>query len=551
MSDLREIRRLTGHITAALEASRRRIDDLNVYPVPDGDTGTNLTLTVRAVKEALEQLEEDDRERLAHEIARAALMGARGNSGVILSQIVRGLADVLGGAGTIDSPTLARAFRSASDAAYRAVRKPVEGTMLTVIRELAEEAEAQATPDLAVADLLRALVRRGEDALARTPQYLKVLREAGVVDAGGAGLLELVRGLASGVTGEELPELPPELEAVGFDAVHQELSRYRYCTVFVVEGQGLDAAKLEAELDRLGDSLMVVGDESALKVHVHTDDPGAALSLGVAQGVVEAIEIANMHRQTEEREARLLELVPDPETRSGGGKAATSAPWPAPASLRRQACEVVAVVAGDGNARLFRSLGATQIVEGGQSMNPSTAEILNAVEAAAAPEVVVLPNNPNVILSAEQAAEHASKPVRVVHTRSIPAGIAALVAFDGARSAEENGVAMEEAVALVVTGAVTTASRDVELNGLAVRKGAYLGLSEGEPVAGGDEFDEVAEAVIEGLLAEPRGLLTILTGEGAPSLNGVLERLAERHPELEVDVQEGGQPHYHLLLSAE
>ena len=326
-------------------------------------------------------------------------MGARGNSGVILSQIVRGFADVLGGAATIDSPTLARAFRSASDAAYRAVRKPVEGTMLTVIRELAEEAEAQARADLPVGDLLRALVRRGEDSVARTPQYLEILREAGVVDAGGAGLLELVRGLTSAVTGEELPELPAELEAIGFDAVHQELSRYRYCTVFVVEGEGLDATRLEPELEPLGDSLMVVGDESALKVHVHTDDPGAALSLGVAQGVVEAIEIANMHRQTEEREARLLELVP----------------------VRRLAT-AVAVVAGDGNARLFRSLGATQIVEGGQSMNPSTAEILGAVEAAAAPEVVVLPNNPNVILSAEQAAEHSAKPVRVVPTRSIPAG---------------------------------------------------------------------------------------------------------------------------------
>src|SRR6266545_776780 len=254
MSDLEAIRRLAGPTAAALEASRSRIDDLNVYPVPDGDTGTNLTLTVRAVQEALEQLEEHDRERLAHEIARAALMGARGNSGVILSQIVRGFADVLGGATTIDSPTLARAFRSASDAAYRAVRKPVEGTMLTVIRELAEEAEAQASVDLPVGDLLRALVHRGEDTLARTPQYLEILREAGVVDAGGAGLLELVRGLASAVTGEELPALPAELEEVGFDAVHQELSRYRYCTVFVVEGESLDEARLERQLDGLGDS---------------------------------------------------------------------------------------------------------------------------------------------------------------------------------------------------------------------------------------------------------------------------------------------------------
>jgi DAK2 domain fusion protein YloV len=529
MSDLDAVRRLAGPTAAALEAARSRIDDLNVYPVPDGDTGTNLTLTVRAVQQALERLEDDDRERLAHEIARAALMGARGNSGVILSQIVRGFAEVLGGAATIDSPTLARAFRSASDAAYRAVRKPVEGTMLTVIRELAEEAEAQANADLPVGDLLRALVRRGEDALARTPQYLEILRNAGVVDAGGAGLLELVRGLASAVTGEDLPAVPPELEEVGLDAVHQELSRYRYCTVFVVEGERLDAALLERELDRLGDSLMVVGDESALKVHVHTDDPGVALSLGVAQGTLEGIEIANMHRQTEERESRLLELVPDPQA----------------------ACDAVAVVAGTGNEALFRSLGAVRIVEGGQSMNPATADILQAIEAAAAPEVVVLPNNPNVILSAEQAAEHAAKPVRVVPTQSIPAGLAAMVVFDGGRSADENAAEMEEAVAAVATGAVTTASRDVELNGLSVRKGAYLGLEEGEPITGGADFDQVAERVVETLLSSSRGVLTILTGEGAPALNGLLGRVAERYPAVEVDVQAGGQPHYLLLLSAE
>jgi fatty acid kinase len=310
MTDLEAVRRLADPTTAALEANRRRIDDLNVYPLPDGDTGTNLTLTVRAVEEALRQLEEHDRARLAHEIARATLMGARGNSGVILSQIVRGFAEVLGESTIIDSPTLARAFRSASDAAYRGVRRPVEGTMLTVIREMAEEAEAQARPELPLGELLRGLVRRGEDALARTPQYLEILREAGVVDAGGAGLVELVRGLAAAVTGEELPQAPSELGEIGFTAVHQELSRYRYCTVFVVEGDKLDAARLERELDGLGDSLMVVGDAGALKVHVHTDDPGAALTLGAAQGVLGGVEIVNMHRQTEAREARLLRLVP-------------------------------------------------------------------------------------------------------------------------------------------------------------------------------------------------------------------------------------------------
>jgi DAK2 domain fusion protein YloV len=529
VSDLEALRRLAGPTAAALEAHRQRIDDLNVYPVPDGDTGTNLTLTVRAVKEALEQVGEADRERLAREIARAALMGARGNSGVILSQIVRGFAEVIGGAETINSPTLARAFRAASDAAYRAVREPVEGTMLTVIRELAEEAEARATPELPVGELLRALVQRGEEALARTPQYLEVLRDAGVVDAGGAGLLELVRGLTAAVTGEELPPLPAALEGVNLDAIHQELSRYRYCTTFVVEGEGLDPQALESRLEPLGDSLMVVGDDSALKVHVHTDDPGVALSLGVEQGVLAGVEIADMHKQTEQRETRLLEKV-------------------------ARASEVVAVVAGDGNERLFRNLGATQIVEGGQSMNPSTAEILAAIEATVAPEAIVLPNNSNVILAAEQAAEHAARPVRVVPTRSIPAGLAALVAYDGARSAEENAAEMEEAVAAVATGAVTVASRDVDLDELGVRKGEYLGLLEGDPVAGGDGFDEVAETVVELLLAEhetARSVLTILTGQDAPEVNGFLARLAERHPDLEVDVQDGGQPHYHLLLSAE
>jgi hypothetical protein len=531
VSDVEALRRLAGPTAAALEAHRRRIDDLNVYPVPDGDTGTNLTLTVRAVVESLDEVGEADRERLAREIARAALLGARGNSGVILSQIVRGFAEVIGVAETIDSPTLARAFRAASDAAYRAVREPVEGTMLTVIRELAEEAEARATPELPVGELLRALVRRGEDVLARTPQYLDVLRDAGVVDAGAPGLLELLRGLTSAVTGEELPPLPEQLEEVGLDAIHQELSRYRYCTVFVVEGEGLDRDVLEAQLEPLGDSLMVVGDESALKAHVHTDDPGAALSLGVKLGALSGVEIADMHLQTEQREQRLLQAVT--ETR---------------------ASEVVAVVAGEGTERLFRSLGATQIVEGGQSMNPSTAEILAAIEATAAPEAIVLPNNSNVILGAEQAAAHAEKKARVVATRSIPAGLAALVAYDGARSAEENAGEMEEAVAAVATGAVTVASRAVDLDGLEVREGDYLGLLEGEPVVGGDGFDQVAQAVVERLLGEhatARSVLTVLTGEGAPELNGFLEQLAKRHPDLEVDVQEGGQPHYHLLLSAE
>ena len=274
-TDLDAVQRVVGAALASLEASRHRIDDLNVYPVPDGDTGTNLTMTVRAVADAVDESSASDRRSLARDVARGALMGARGNSGVIFSQIVRGAADVLAETTNgVDPEIAARALRGATDAAYRAVRRPVEGTMLSVIRELAEEAESRTNGGTKLGDLLIELVRRGEEAVARTPEQLAVLREAGVVDAGGAGLLELVRGVASAVSGEPVPAAPPAEEHLSVEAIHQELSRYRYCTVFLIEGEDLDRERLEDQLEELGDSLLVVGDEHALKVHVHTDDPG-------------------------------------------------------------------------------------------------------------------------------------------------------------------------------------------------------------------------------------------------------------------------------------
>jgi uncharacterized protein len=510
------VRQLVHGARAAIEANRRRIDDLNVYPVPDGDTGTNLTLTVRAVADALAGDGPDDRAGLAKEAARAALMGARGNSGVILSQIVRGATDSLA-----ESDDLARAFRSASDAAYRAVKKPVEGTMLTAIRELAEAAERGAS--------LKEIVAAGDESVSRTREMLEVLREAGVVDAGAAGLVEIVRGIAAVIDGEPLPAAQEhEEEQLGFEAIHQELSRYRYCTVFVVEGEKLDLDALESELELIGDSLLVVGDPSAIKVHVHTDDPGRALSLGIARGVIGGVEIANMHEQALQREERLLHPVPASELTSS----------------------LVAVAAGKGNRALFESGGAI-VVDGGETMNPSTADLVDAIESAPAAEVVVLPNNKNVFMAAEQAADHSSKRVRIVPTTSLQAGLAALVAFDPSIDAETNAEALDDALSQLATGAVTLASRDVSLNGVDIRKGEWLGLADGEPVAGGPAFDAVVEAVVAKLLAEPRGLLTLLTGEDAPELDGLLTDLAARHPELELEVHEGGQPHYALLLAAE
>jgi uncharacterized protein len=503
---------------AALEASRTRIDDLNVYPVPDGDTGTNMTMTVRSVADALERDPEAD-------LGRAILMGARGNSGVILSQLVRGALEALPD-GTPDVAAVARALRGASDAGYAAVRNPQEGTILTVARELAEKAEELAAAPPPLPDALAELVAHGEVALAATTDQLDVLRQAGVVDAGAAGLLEIVRGITAHVRGEALAEPAPLLDAVPEEAIHQELSRFRYCTSFFVEGDEVDPESLEAELGRIGDSLLVVGARGAVKVHVHTDEPGAALALATAVGVLEEVDIKNMHVQAADREERLF------------------------AAAEPAACGVVAVCAGAGNRRLFESLGAV-CVEGGQSMNPATADIVAAVDALAAREAVVLPNNKNVILAAEQAVGATAKPARIVATRSLQAGLGAMVSFDPAKPAEENAAQMEDAATGVRAGAVTRASRDALVGGLAVEEGQYLGLLEGEPVATGSVLQPVARDVLERLLEPGADVLTILAGEDAEGVDDLVSFLSEEHPELEVEVHDGGQPHYPLLFSAE
>jgi uncharacterized protein len=514
------LRELADAAHASLEASRARIDDLNVYPVPDGDTGTNMVLTVRAVLHAL-----DEAGGSPPVAVRAALMGARGNSGVILSQIVRGAAEALDDLTQVDGAALAKALRGASDAAYTSVREPQEGTILTVARAMAEGAEAARATD--PADVIRAALEAGEVALARTPEQLPILREAGVVDAGGAGLVEIVRGIAAAVRGEPLPE-PVTKAPTGLptEAIHQELSRYRYCTSLFVEGEEADPERIEAELGEYGDSLLVVGSPGAVKLHVHTDEPGRVLALATSLGFVEEIDIKNMHGQTIERKSRL----------AGGGPAST---------------DVVAVAAGEGNARLFRSMGVDAIVAGGQSMNPSAQELAEAIGRLAAPDVIVLPNNKNILAAARQAAELAGRPVRVVPTESMQAGLAAMVAYRPDASAEENAAEMEKAAGGVRAGAVTRASRSTMLGPLAVEEGNFLGLVEGEPVAAGAALEPVARDVLERLVDSAPDVLTVLIGADAPPFDALREELEAAHPELEIEVHEGGQPHYPLLFSAE
>ena len=507
--------RLARAALAALEASRSRLDDLNVYPVPDGDTGLNMVATARAVVEALERGEDP---------VRGALMGARGNSGVILSQLLRGAVEAIDGREKIGTVELAAALRAASDAGYAALREPQEGTILTVARALAERAEELAKDGASLEEALRELVAHGEVALARTREQLDVLRQAGVVDAGAAGLLEVIRGIAAAVRGEPLPERPAEEEALPLEAVHQELSRYRYCTSFFVEGEEVDPARLEAELARLGDSLLVVGAPGAVKAHVHTDDPGRALAVGSAVGVLDEIDIKNMHAQTADRTARLEREV-----------GLTGA---------------VAVCQGDGLRRLFESLGAA-CLEGGQTMNPATEDLIKAADALPEPGVVLLPNSKNVLLAAEQAAEVGAKEMRVIPTRSVPAGLGATVAFDASRSLEENAKEMAAAAAAVRSGAVTRATRSATLGPLEVEEGHFLGLVEGEPVTSGPTLEPAAREVVERLLGETADVLTILVGEEASSVDELVEGLRAAHPELEIEVHDGGQPHYPLLFGVE
>lgn len=522
-----------------LEAHRQRINDLNVYPVPDGDTGTNLAATVRSIVESLEASDPQGAEAVAKELSRAALMGARGNSGVILSQIVRGFAEVLGAQEEINGDVLARAFRSASDVAYRAVQRPVEGTMLTVIREMAEAAELPEVRGLDVPDALAAIVAHGEDAVRRTPELLDVLAEAGVVDAGGAGLVEILRGIQLSAAGEPLPEVAVGGDTLGAEAFEHGDSEFRFCTNFVVTGADLDREALYDALAKIGDSLHVVGDEATLRVHLHTDTPEEALALGSRVGVLvdDVTEVSDMHEQIADRDERLgIQLA-------GGDEVDELEAIP---TLRTG---VVAVVLGDGNRALFAER-ATTLVQGGQTMNPSVGELVAAIDATPADEVVILPNNGNVVLAAARAVHETERPAFVVPSRSLQAGLVALqegyVADDDAAANVER---MSAALGTVRTGELTRAAKSTTVDGLDVTEGDWLGLVEERAVAAAPALQEVVEATLAALLGGQASVVEALVGEDGDEALAALETCAETAG-AELHVYEGGQPDYPLLLWA-
>jgi DAK2 domain fusion protein YloV len=526
------VRSLAATALENVERHRRRINALNVYPVPDGDTGTNLALTMQGIVAALDASTATSSVELAADVQRAATMEAKGNSGVILSTIVRGMARVLGEHDRVDGEILAQAMRAGATSAYHAVKVPVEGTMLTVIREMAEEAELPDVRSLPAADALGRAIERGDDAVERTPELLDKLRESGVVDAGGVGVVELFRGILHGLTGEPLPEAPSVAEEIVEESIHHEESEFRYCTVFVVEGSELDLDDIHASLEPLGDSLLVTGDVSVAKVHVHTDEPERALDVGRAVGVVDGarVEIGDMHSQAADRERWLAQL-----------HAAAQAPI-VPSAL-------VAVAQGPGNRDILRSEGAIVVIEGGQTMNPSVGQILEGITAANADHVIVLPNNPNVRLAAENAARESTKDVRVIASGSVPEGIAAAFAFDAQREIDANEPAMRDALSSVLAAEVTIASRDATVDGVTAEAGDYLAMMDGRAYAASPDLWIVFDALLERFAERGLSFVTVYRGDGAPEEAEITPRIEARG--LEAAVMWGGQPHYPLLLSAE
>ncbi len=530
---------------SALEARREEVNDLNVFPVADGDTGDNMVLTLRSVLQELDRLasasEErtiDDvgREEIVASVARAALLGARGNSGVILSQLIRGAAEELASrpGELVDPVLISAALARASDQAYGSVRQPAEGTILTVVREMAARVASElahmdvrrlgpetsdAEQNAVIAEVIERALDAGEESVKRGPDLLPVLREAGVVDAGGYALTVLLAGIIGALKGSEPPAIEHQAAARVTHPQH-ESSTFRYCTNFAVTGTGLEQRRFIPELERLGDSVLVVGDQTTLKVHVHTDDPDAATAVFGGAGTVSHLDVADMRVQVKQRSERLA------------------------TSTAEAVCGALAVTSGDGMRALFESLGV-RVLDGGPTLNPSTYDLLAAIHAVPAEEVVVLANSPNVVMAAERAAELSDKRVAVVPSRSQQAGLAAAVSLDPDRAAAENAAAMNLTLERVRTGAVAPAARD-DLQGR-FREGDAVGFVDEQIVAWGRPR-EALRSVLESLAADAE-LITCLRGAEAPLDDETVEALAAG--EVEFELSHGGQPSYWWLLSAE
>ncbi|MFN2227114.1 MAG: DAK2 domain-containing protein [Anaerolineae bacterium] len=529
------MKRLIGAGLAWLERHQQAINALNVYPVPDGDTGTNMLLTMQSAYREIQNSPEEEVGIIAHKVAHGALMGARGNSGVILSQIFRGFSRALEDVDRFDAVQFAAAMREAATTAYKGVIKPVEGTILTVSRESAEAAVAAAAGSDDLTQVLKQVVSTARESVARTPALLSVLAEAGVVDAGGQGLFIILEGMLRYSLGESLTvdgELAAAMDLHSLHLDHEE--GYGYDIQFIIHGEGLQVDEIRAKISAMGDCALVVGDSRAVKVHVHSPEPGTPINYGAGLGSLSRVIVENMQEQYQEF---ILSKAQRPAT-----------PLAPPSGIG-----TVVVAPGPGLTTVFESLGASVVVSGGQTMNPSTEELLQAVQDVPSDDVILLPNNKNIVMAAEQAAALSDKNIEVVPTITVPQGISALLALNYQADLATNARIMDEAAQIIKTIEITTAVRSVQINGISVQEGEVIGLIDGKLKVKGEEMDEIVRQALEQMGAQEYEIITIyygetVTHEQAEALAG---QIMDLYPEQEIEVIDGGQPHYHYILSVE
>ncbi|MGI6331997.1 MAG: DAK2 domain-containing protein [Zhaonellaceae bacterium] len=522
-----------------LSANKQQVDALNVFPVPDGDTGTNMSLTVQAAAKEVENLKDLQLKTFAQAAATGALMGARGNSGVILSQLFRGFTQVLETADKVDGVILAKAFQSASEVAYRAVIKPVEGTILTVAKAAAKGAREAAAQENNYEKVISNALQYAQKALDKTPTMLPALAQAGVVDAGGKGLCLLIEGALKSLSGEwhSTESLTSEIKELETKEKVAQSLEFRYCTELIIKGLNLSQDLTRKALEKLGDSLLVVGNANVTKIHIHTNHPGKVLEYAVTQGTLHDIKIDNMEEQHQERylagKDEDLEEVNETTLKDVG---------------------ILGVCAGSGLAEILQSLGADLIVHGGQTMNPSTEDLVAGIKEINAKHIFVLPNNKNIILAAEQAKSLLEDvEVHVIPTKNFPQGMTALVAYDPERPIEENEKRMKEAINQVQTGEITYAVRESQYNGLEIQNGELLGIVNANIITKGNNMWDVAKDLVSSMLDRGGELLTVFYGSDieAEEADDLFKELQKEFPELEIEMHYGGQPLYYYIFALE
>ncbi len=531
---------------AVLNQNKEQVNALNVFPVPDGDTGTNMGLTI---KSAVKNLDESmDLKEICTAVSRGALMGARGNSGVILSQILRGFTMSIQNQKTVDAMSLATALQKGVEVAYKSVLKPVEGTILTVSRHFADAAVECAVYEKDIVTVMRCAMEAGQKALENTPNQLPVLKEAGVVDSGGQGFLYIMQGCLLALEGKGLDqlsklsdasEIPDKTAAFSAEIQESEIT-YRYCTELMIHNAKKDYESVRKDLEkRDGDSLVVVGDEDVIKVHFHTNDPGEIISYALTVGELFDIKVENMKEQMA-REAREKK-----EAEAARGASAAMEP--------KKKCGVIAVAAGDGMTEIFKSLGADEVISGGQTMNPSAEDIMACIDKVNAEEIVILPNNSNIILAAQQVVSIADRTVSVVPSKFVTQGLSALIQFNAAASAEENAEEMTASLDAVQNGEVTYAIRDTSVNGVEIKANDILCLLDGEIVCAEGSLDGAVLKLVEKMYHDEASLLTLYYGNEITeeSANAMAEAIENAYSDLDIEVYQGGQPLYYYLISLE